>query len=144
MATNAQINANQANAQHSTGPKSAEGKARVAQNAIRHGLTAKHLVVREDDREEFEALRDQLLQEYAPQGATETVVFNELVHAAWNLARFRRIEGEASLGTIDDFTDPRPPPSSTGSAATRPAASAPSTARSRRCARCKPTAPSGT
>ena len=31
----------------------------------------------------------------------------ELLHAAWSLQRFRRLESEASLGTLDDFTDPQ-------------------------------------
>ena len=107
MATRAQIEANQANAQLSTGPKTAEGKARVAHNAVRHGLTAKHLVVRDDEREEFESLRDQLLAEHDPQGPTESIIFDQLLHAAWNLQRFSRLEAEASLGTLDDFTDPQ-------------------------------------
>jgi hypothetical protein len=106
MATAAQIVANHANAQHSTGPRTAEGKARSAQNAIRHGLTSRHLVIRDDEREEFEALQESLSAELAPQGAVEAVVFQELVHAAWNLARFRRIEAEASTGTAADFSDP--------------------------------------
>ncbi len=107
MATAAQITANQANAQHSTGPRTPEGKARVSQNALRHGLTAARLVVRDDEREEFTALHDALLAELDPQGAVETVTFDELLHAAWNLYRFRRIESEVSLGTLQDFTDPQ-------------------------------------
>jgi hypothetical protein len=36
----------------------------------------------------------------------EAIVFQELLHAAWNLQRFRRIEAEVSRGSIEDFTDP--------------------------------------
>ena len=97
---------NRANAQHSTGPVTSEGKARVAQNALKHGLTAKHVVIRDDEHEEFDALRDALEAELAPQGAVETLTFREILHAAWNLQRFRRLEAEVSLGTIDDFTKP--------------------------------------
>ena len=107
MATAAQLTANRANAQHSTGPVTPEGKARVGQNALRHGLTAKSLVVRDDEREEFAALRDDLEAEIDPQGALESIAFDELLHAAWNLRRFRRIEAEVSVGTLDDFTDPQ-------------------------------------
>ena len=107
MASAAQITANRVNAQHSTGPVSAEGKARVSQNARTHGLTAKHLVVRDDEREAFESLRDDFLAELDPQGAVERLTFDELLHAAWNLHRFRTIEAEVSLGTVDDFTDPQ-------------------------------------
>ena len=107
MATAAQIIANQTNAQLSTGPKTAEGKAAVAQNAIRHGLTARNLVIREEEREEFAAFQEELSAELDPQGPIETITFHELLHAAWNLRRFRRLEAESSLGSIDDFTDPQ-------------------------------------
>jgi ubiquinone biosynthesis protein COQ9 len=107
MATAAQLTANRANAQLSTGPLTPEGKSRVAQNALKHGLTAKHLVIRIDEAEEFAELRDGLQAELAPQGAIETITFNEVLHAAWNLHRFRRIEAEVSLGTQDDLADPQ-------------------------------------
>ena len=103
MATAAQITANQANAQHSTGPVTAEGKARTAHNALRHGLTAKHLVIRDDEREDFAIFQQSLLAELAPQVATETITFHEILHAAWNLQRFRRIEAEICTGRADDF-----------------------------------------
>jgi hypothetical protein len=106
MATAAQITANRENAQHSTGPVTPEGKSRVAQNALKHGLTAKNLVIRIDEREEFAELRDSLHAELAPQGAVETLTFNEILHAAWNLHRFRRIEAEICSGFAGDFTDP--------------------------------------
>ena len=107
MSSNAQITANRANAQHSTGPVTPEGKARVSQNALKHGLTARHLVIRENEHEEFAALRDSLTADLDPQGAIEVLTFHELLHAAWNLQRFRRLEAEVSIGTMDDLTDPQ-------------------------------------
>ena len=106
MASPAQITANQANAQNSTGPRTTQGKQRVAHNAVRHGLTARHFVIRDDEQEEFAALEASLFEELDPRGALETITFQELLHAAWNLQRFSRIEAEVSLGTADDFTDP--------------------------------------
>ena len=38
MASQAQIAANRANAQQSTGPKSEQGKRRIAPNALKHSL----------------------------------------------------------------------------------------------------------
>ena len=106
MASPAQITANQSNALHSTGPRTSEGKLHVSQNAVRHGLTARHPVVRDDELEEFAALRDALAAELDPHGAVETVAFQEILLAAWNLQRFSRIEAEVSTGTLEDFTNP--------------------------------------
>jgi hypothetical protein len=106
MASPAQISNNRENARHSTGPVTPEGKARVAQNALKHGLTATHLVVRDDEREEFEELKASLEAELSPHGSIETLTFRELLHAAWNLHRFRRLEAEMSMGSMDDFTNP--------------------------------------
>ena len=102
MATAAQITANQDNSSRSTGPRTAAGKSRVSQNALRHGLTAGYLVIREDKREEFAALQTALLAELAPEGAVETVTLPGLLHAAWNLQRFRCLEADDN----PDLEDP--------------------------------------
>jgi hypothetical protein len=39
MATKAQINANRRNSKKSTGPRTAESKAVVSQNVVKHGLS---------------------------------------------------------------------------------------------------------
>ena len=94
MATPAQQAANAANAQRSTGPRTAEGKACSAQNARTHGLTTRDLVVADGEREEFEQFQSSLLDEIRPAGELEATVFHQLVHAAWNLRRIRRLESE--------------------------------------------------
>ena len=45
MSTPHRININRANSQHSTGPKTAEGKQRSSLNALRHGLTGQIVVM---------------------------------------------------------------------------------------------------
>ena len=52
MASEAQIAANRANAQRSTGPRTEEGKEKSARNALNHGLCAERVVIDEEDREE--------------------------------------------------------------------------------------------
>jgi hypothetical protein len=45
-----QIEANKLNAQRSTGPRTPEGKQRVASNALKHGLTGKQIVSQRESR----------------------------------------------------------------------------------------------
>jgi len=94
MASVAQIMANRANAQLSTGPRSEDGKARSAANSRRHGLTSRELVVRDDEHEEFDELVEALLEELDPTGELEQLTLEQLVHAAWTLRRCRRAEAE--------------------------------------------------
>jgi len=105
MLTAAQHSANASNAQLSTGPRTPEGKARSAQNALKHGLTARDLVVRAGETEEFNHLRASLQEEIQPQGALEHDLFGQLVHAAWNLRRVRRLEADLSRGPHDRLAD---------------------------------------
>jgi hypothetical protein len=106
MSSAAQLAANAANAQHSTGPRTPEGKERSSQNATRHGLTSTRLIVQDDEREEFEELQSSLREEVRPEGALEQDVFTQLVHASWNLRRSRRLEAEQFVGGVDPLTDP--------------------------------------
>ncbi|UCC96542.1 MAG: hypothetical protein JSW66_11940 [Phycisphaerales bacterium] len=56
MSTQVQTNANQQNAQKSTGPRTAEGKAAVAQNALKHGLFAVEDLTSAENQADFELL----------------------------------------------------------------------------------------
>jgi hypothetical protein len=102
MATPAQVAANQINAQSSTGPCTAAGKAASSRNAIRHGLTGRTLMVRDEDREEFEQFQKDLHAEIQPRGALQIEVYGQLLLAAWNLRRISRVECDLVAETGDD------------------------------------------
>ena len=93
--SNARVEASRQNGAKSRGPKTPEGKARSAQNALRHGLRAeKYLVLPEEDGAEFAGLEAALVEELAPVGALQTVLARRVAVAAWRLARADRIEIE--------------------------------------------------
>jgi hypothetical protein len=92
MASERQILANQQNAQLSTGPRTAEGKARVAQNALKHGLTAKQVIFPHETAEEYEAFREALLISLNPEGALEEVLAEKIIADAWRMRRALALE----------------------------------------------------
>jgi hypothetical protein len=93
--SNAPAEASRRNCAKSRGPKTAEGKARSAQNALRHGMRAqKHVVLPDEDAAEFRALEAEMVAELAPQGALQAVLARQIAVAAWRLARAERLETE--------------------------------------------------
>ena len=90
----AQLAANAANAQHSTGPRTPEGKTRSSQNASKHGLTAREVIIAPGEQPAFDDLLAQYQADVKPQGAIQQTLFNQLVAAAWNLRRIGRMEAE--------------------------------------------------
>ena len=107
MATPAQVQANRSNAQKSTGPRTAEGKAVAAQNAVRHGLLAKEVVIKGEDSGEFEFYRQQMLAELAPAGQMESMLAQRIVGLSWRLRRAERLQ-TAAFDKIEDPHEPLP------------------------------------
>ncbi len=107
MSTEAQIAANRRNAEASTGPRTAEGKARVSRNATTFGLYSVGDVVRPEEESLYQAFCEDFQQQLAPQGAMETTLAAEIVHAAWRLRRCAAAEStlEAQSG-LDPMLDP--------------------------------------
>jgi hypothetical protein len=87
MASTEQLRANKANAQKSTGPRTQAGKQRSRLNARKHGLTAKLLVIGDEDPAEFEELRAALMEQYDPQGPAECELIEYLASVYWRLRR---------------------------------------------------------
>ena len=95
MATEAQITANRANALESTGPQTAEGKAAVAQNALKHGLYSADDVVFDESQEDYDLLREKMLTEMRPAGYMELVLAERIVGLSWRLRRAERMHNQA-------------------------------------------------
>ncbi len=92
MATEAQIAANRRNAQSSTGPRTVEGKARVSRNAAIFGIYSAGDVVRPGEEPIYHLFCEGFEQDLAPEGAMETTLAAEIVHAAWRLRRCTEAE----------------------------------------------------
>ena len=92
MTNERQRAANRANARHSTGPKTPEGKAAVSLNARRHGLFARDVVLPEEDADVFEELWNRVRAEFSPIGSTEEFLVDHVVNAMWRLRRLERAE----------------------------------------------------
>lgn len=94
-----QIKANRKNAGKSTGPRTAEGKARSRLNALKHGLRAEHVVVLKgpdpENPEEFDALREGLFADRQPCGVLEQMLVERLAVGFWRLRRAYRFEAES-------------------------------------------------
>ncbi|MCU0915713.1 MAG: hypothetical protein MUC88_14290 [Planctomycetes bacterium] len=95
MTSAAQVQANRANAQKSTGPRTPEGKAIVARNAVQHGLLAWQVVTAGEGPGEFEFYRNQMLGELAPVGRVEMALAQRVVHLSWRLQRAERLQAAA-------------------------------------------------
>ena len=85
---------NRRNAQLSTGPKTAEGKARSSRNATKHGLTARRPPVGPEAEQARAARVAACRAVYAPGNEWECFLVDELAAQTLKLARFGPIEVE--------------------------------------------------
>lgn len=84
----ARLRANRLNAQKSTGPKTAAGKAKVGRNNFRHGLLTQHLLAIGENAADLEALHDQLFEQLKPEGILEEFLVEKIIDSIW---RGRRV-----------------------------------------------------
>ena len=105
MSSQSQVDANRANAQLSTGPRSDAGKATVSQNATRHGLSSQYVPLSDEERPKFEALEADLRRQVIPDGALQESMFQELAAAVWKRSVVNRLLSEATTRTDSLFED---------------------------------------
>jgi hypothetical protein len=98
MTTPSRIDANRANALHSTGPRTEAGKATSSRNAKTHGLFTATFAVAPDLQSEFALFLQLQRDELRPQGINEELIFANLVQAAWKTDQIRRLETTTLAG----------------------------------------------
>lgn len=97
MSTDRQIAANRANARQSTGPCTADGKARSASNNFRHGLASGRLIISGEDPADFDTLVEGLRAEYNPATQTEDQLVLRMAQHFWLSQRAIRLQNDALL-----------------------------------------------
>jgi len=94
MTTEKQTAANRENAKRSTGPRTAEGKARSSQNALKTGIDAQSEIIRGESREKLEAIIVQLDQEYSPATSAERFQVDVLARCTWLMIRYAKADAQ--------------------------------------------------
>jgi hypothetical protein len=92
------LEANRRNARLSTGPRTEAGKNHSRRNAVRHGVLASALLIREgdgaEDAGEFAKLLRELRDDLQPVGAVEEMLVEKIAVCWWRQQRALRCEAE--------------------------------------------------
>ena len=115
MRTEAQNQASRQNGGKSTGPKTPEGKAISSMNALRHGLTAKAILLTNENPEAYTKLADAYYEKFQPADDVERDLVDTMV---------------ISPNGASAATGPTKPPCSTSKWTVKPRRSTPSTPKS--------------
>ena len=81
-----------ANGAKSRGPATPEGRAKSSRNSLRHGLSAKSVVLPAESREQFQLLLDAHIQQFHPANPVEMDLVEAMAVARWRLRRIWAIE----------------------------------------------------
>ncbi len=82
-----------ANGAKSRGPKTAETKEKSSRNSLRHGFTARNIILLEcESGDEFQKMEDDFAATYQPATPAEQDLVDEMVIARWRINRIRTIE----------------------------------------------------
>jgi hypothetical protein len=95
MATIKQIDANRRNAQHSTGPRTEEGKQAASLNALKTGIYAESEVIPGERPEAFAALAAEYHAHHRPATPEARDLVDSLIRNAWLLRRLAAAEAAA-------------------------------------------------
>jgi hypothetical protein len=102
----AQLAANRANAQLSSGPSSPEGKLKVSHNALKTGLTDRTILLPSDDVAAYQSLVALINQKFNPANDLEKHLTQSIADTEWRLLRIPSLEaGLYALGRMELAAD---------------------------------------
>jgi hypothetical protein len=94
MPTDKQSAASRANSQNSTGPRTAEGKAKSRFNALKHGIFAESHIIFDESAEALDDLAAEYRERFNAADAAERCLVDVLIDSEWRLRRLRRVEAQ--------------------------------------------------
>jgi hypothetical protein len=97
--------ANAANAQKSTGPRTAAGKQCSSLNALRHGLTGHVVVLPTEDQSAYQCHLKRFVDQFQPKGALEEQLVQSLGDTTWRLNRVPATEATFLSLAAEDHLD---------------------------------------
>ena len=101
----AQLAANRANSQLSTGPRTAAGKANSSQNALKSALTGRTVLLPTDDVEEYAAFATGFECDLKPVGQFECELVQIIADCHWRLRRIQTLEYALYAHGHEQFAD---------------------------------------
>ena len=101
-----QYAANRLNAEKSHGPTSPQGRARSSVNALRHGLTARVVVLPSEDMAAYQAFSKEIVDSLDLQTPVERQFAHTIADNQWRINRIRSIEdGMLGMGHFEPAGD---------------------------------------
>src|SRR5580658_7551944 len=107
MPTDKQSAASRANSLHSTGPRTAEGKANSRFNALKHGIFAESQIIFDESAEALDDLAAEYRERFQSADAAERCLVDVLIDSEWRLRRLRRVEAQTWAKTNREILDHR-------------------------------------
>ena len=105
----ANLAANQANAQLSTGPRTDIGKQTSSKNALKTGLTGQTVLLPTDHLPAYEALLQRFQKKYNPATPEEITLVQSIIDTTWRLRRITTLDfaifATGAVELADEFPD---------------------------------------
>ena len=86
----------------STGPRSAEGKARSSMNALKSGIYSKSVVIPGENRADLDALTEEYYQRFQPALPEQRDQVDILIRSTWTLRRLAVAEAQVWIYEMDE------------------------------------------